>query len=55
MSQFETFDPTRLVLYMPTCEKCGAKMWLVRIEPDAPGHDRRCFQCPQANETVKYR
>jgi GAF domain-containing protein len=38
MSQFETFDPARLVLYMPTCEKCGAKMWLVRIEPDAPGH-----------------
>jgi len=59
MSQFETFDPARLVLYMPTCEKCGAKMWLVRIEPDAPGHDRRCFQCPQcenaATEVVKYR
>lgn len=59
MSQFETFDPARLVLYMPTCEKCGAKMWLVRIEPDAPGHDRRCFQCPQcenvATEIVKYR
>ena len=33
MSQFETFDPTRLVLYMPTCEKCGVRCGLVRIEP----------------------
>ena len=59
MSQFVRFDPARLVLYMPTCEKCGAKMWLVRIEPDAPGHDRRSFECPQCEnvfqETVKYR
>jgi hypothetical protein len=58
MSQFETFDPARL-LYMPTCKKCGAKMWLVRIEPDAPGHDRRSFECPQCEnavtEVVKYR
>jgi len=59
MSQFVRFDPARLVLHMPNCEKCGAKMWLVRIEPDAPGHDRRYFECPQyenvATEIVKYR
>jgi predicted RNA-binding Zn-ribbon protein involved in translation (DUF1610 family) len=28
------------------CPKCGADMVVVRIEPDAPGHDRRTFNCP---------
>jgi hypothetical protein len=59
MSQSETFDPARLVLHLPTCEKCGAKMWLARIEPDAPGHDKRTFECPNCEHTVskivKYR
>ena len=39
MSQFASFDPARLVLSQPTCPQCGAKMWLVRIEPDDPGHE----------------
>jgi hypothetical protein len=34
-------------------------MWLVQIEPDAPDHDRRTFECPGCenvvSETVKYR
>jgi ribosomal protein S27AE len=60
MSQFENiFDPARLVLYQPNCPKCGARMWLARIEPDEPGHDKRIFECPQCesvtSEIVKYR
>ena len=59
MSEWESFDPARLVLRLPTCPKCGATMWLERIEPDAPGHDKRTFQCPTCenviSETVKYR
>jgi hypothetical protein len=59
MSQWESFDPARLVLDLPTCPKCGAKMWLARIEPDAPGHDKRTYECPTCenvvSETVKYR
>ena len=29
----------------PLCPKCGMKMWLARIEPDRPGHDKRMFDC----------
>jgi hypothetical protein len=59
MSQSENiFDPARLVLYQPMCSKCGGTMWLARIEPDAPGHDKRVFECPQCEnvlvEVVKY-
>ena len=47
MSQSENiFDPARLVLDLPICPKCGATMWLARIEPDEPGHDSRTFECP---------
>jgi hypothetical protein len=34
-------------------------MWLSRIEPDEPGHDKRTFECPSCekvvSEIVKYR
>ena len=60
MSQSENiFDPARLVLNLPFCPKCSARMWLARIEPDEPGHDKRTFECPQCenvvSEVVKYR
>jgi len=59
MSQSETFDPGRLLFDLPTCPGCGANMWLVQIEPDAPSHDKRSFECPHCgyvlNQTVKYR
>ena len=29
----------------PECAKCGAPMWLARIEPDEPDHDLRTFGC----------
>ena len=50
--------PTILILH-PNCPNCGARMWLARVEPDEPDHDRRTFECPECNysitETVKYR
>ena len=60
MSQSENvFDPARIVLDLPICPKCGARMWLSRIEPDEPGHDKRIFECPKCenvvSETFKYR
>jgi len=43
----------------PTCTACGAPMWLARIEPDRPDHDKRTFNCLAcdeiATEVVKYR
>ena len=29
----------------PDCANCGAPMWLIRVEPDEPDHDRRTFEC----------
>ena len=59
MSQFASFDPARLVLSQPTCPQCDTRMWLVRIEPDEPDHDKRIFECPRGekvvSEIVKYR
>jgi ribosomal protein S27AE len=59
MSQTSGFDPARLVLSLPTCPKCGATMWLARIEPDKPQHDKRTYECPkcehEVSDVVKYR
>jgi ribosomal protein S27AE len=40
--------------HRPPCPKCGAPMWLTRIEPDHPGVDRRTFECARCehNETM---
>ena len=38
----------------PTCAKCGAPMWLTRIEPDEPGSEKRTFECQACqNELVE--
>ena len=43
----------------PKCSACGAPMWLARIEPDRPDHDKRTFECQACgkitSEVVKYR
>ena len=43
----------------PACPVCGAPMWLARIEPDRPDHDKRTFECKACGKTtaevVKYR
>ena len=58
MTQPIIFDPARLVLFHPKCPECGAKMWLVGIEPDEPGYDLRTFECAPCGvvtaEKVKY-
>jgi hypothetical protein len=30
-------------------------MWLSRIEPDEPNHDKRTFECPQCENVVELR
>jgi hypothetical protein len=43
----------------PTCEHCGSRMWLTRIEPDDAAHERRIFECPVCKQSeskiVKFR
>jgi hypothetical protein len=43
----------------PVCTVCGASMWLARIEPAHPDHDKRTFECKACGkvtaEIVKYR
>ena len=52
-------NPTIRVVPRPTCERCGAVMFLTRIEPDKPDHDKRVFECTdcqnEKTEVVKYR
>jgi hypothetical protein len=36
----------------PPCPKCGANMLLTRIEPDAPGYDRRTFECSACTHSM---
>jgi len=38
----------------PPCPECSTMMHLARIEPVAPGHDKRTFKCPRCehSETV---
>lgn len=33
------------LLLTPVCPDCGQDIELVRIEPAAPGHDQRTFEC----------
>jgi len=36
----------------PSCFKCGAPMWLIRIEPDKSGCARRTFECPRCRNQM---
>jgi len=36
----------------PTCVRCGAPMWLVRIEPDEPGKQMQTFECKACGNSV---
>jgi DNA-directed RNA polymerase subunit RPC12/RpoP len=36
----------------PVCSKCGAPLWLIRIEPDKPGFARRTFECPRCQSRI---
>jgi hypothetical protein len=43
----------------PTCARCGAPMWLTRIERDGPCHEKQMFECQACGnstmDTVKVR
>lgn len=58
-NRLESPTPQVPVLNPPNCPQCGDLMWLSRIEPDKPDHDRRTFECPNCEHTqtavVKYR
>ena len=47
MTLFQPATPYSDTIPRPPCPKCSTKMWLARIEPDQPGHDRRIFECPE--------
>jgi ribosomal protein S27AE len=53
------FDTDKIEIAHPTCLRCGAPMWLTRIEPDKPDHDRRTFECKACSnvvvEVIKFR
>jgi hypothetical protein len=36
----------------PVCFKCGAPMWLIRIEPDKSGCARRTLECPRCHKQM---
>jgi hypothetical protein len=58
MRQFQVTPPSQHIVH-PTCAKCGAPMWLTRIEPDEPGVGKRTFECQACGnstmDTVKFR
>jgi hypothetical protein len=44
---------------LPKCAACGVSMWLARVEPDRPDHDKCTFECSVCENVVvasiKYR
>jgi DNA-directed RNA polymerase subunit RPC12/RpoP len=36
----------------PVCSKCGAPMWLIRIEPQKPDCALRTFECPRCQNQM---
>ena len=55
MRQFQVTPPSQDIVH-PTCAKCGAPMWLTRIEPDGPEVEKRTFECQACqNENLVYK
>ena len=53
MRQFQVNSPSEDIVH-PTCAKCGAPMWLTRLEPDGPGSQKRTFECQACqNEAIE--
>jgi hypothetical protein len=36
----------------PRCKECGVPMWLTRLEPDKPDHNKRTFECKVCGASV---
>ena len=57
--QHSYIEQLHLEIEHPECAKCGAAMWLTRIEPYEPDHDQRTFECQacgnSTTEIVKHR
>jgi hypothetical protein len=34
----------------PPCPTCKLAMWLVRLEPIGPNHEKRSFECQQCQQ-----
>jgi predicted RNA-binding Zn-ribbon protein involved in translation (DUF1610 family) len=58
MRIFEPDAPNSNSIVRPPCIKCGTQMFLARIEPLRPNHDRHTFECPECGNSeslvVKY-
>ena len=46
MMQSQDIDPGPEITERPTCLLCATRMWLTRIAPDHPDHQKRTFECP---------
>jgi len=59
MTTYQPVTPYSTSIIRPPCPKCGAQMLLARIEPDAPDHDKRSFECSacghEHSEVVKFK
>ena len=51
MRQFESIPNSQDIVH-PTCAICDAPMWLTRIEPDFPHHEKRTFECKACGGTT---
>jgi hypothetical protein len=52
MRQFQSTSDLQEIVH-PTCAKCGAPMWLTRIEPDGPGLEKHTFECQACQIPLK--
>ena len=59
MMQSQHIDPGPEITERPTCLLCATRMWLTRIAPDHPEHEKRTFECPVCDYSesvvVKYK
>jgi hypothetical protein len=46
MAQHQSTPSHTVTIDGPLCLICGSQMWLARIEPERPTHDKRTFECP---------
>ena len=51
MRQFKSIPNSQDIVH-PTCAICDAPMWLTRIEPDFPHHEKRTFECKACGGTT---
>ena len=52
MRQFQVNSSSEDIVH-PRCAKCGAPMWLTRLEPDGPGWEKHTFECQACqNEAI---